>query len=81
MAAEAAEVLVAPGPVHVEAELGTWIPANWRTSASAGVLGVALAGPAGGAVADQLNISPSCAVFVKGLFYFLANLQLEQLDV
>ena len=77
MAAEAAEVLVAPGPVHVEAELGTWIPANWRTSASAGVLGLALAGPAGGAAAEHL----ACAVFVKGLFYFLANLQLEQLDV
>lgn len=48
MAAEAAEVLIARGPVPAEAELGTWIPANWRTSASAGVLGLALAGPAGG---------------------------------
>ena len=54
MAAEAAEVLIARGPVPAEAELGTWIPANWRTSASAGVLGLALAGPAGGAVASFL---------------------------
>lgn len=54
MAAEAAEVLIARGPVPAEVELGTWIPANWRTPASAGVLGLALAGPAGGAVGSLL---------------------------
>lgn len=49
MTAEAAEVLATRGPVvPAEAVLGTWIPANWRTSASAGVLGLAIAGPAGG---------------------------------
>ena len=54
MAAEAAEGLMARPAVPLEGEVGTWIPANWRTSASAGVLGLALAGPAGGAVGSLL---------------------------